>query len=181
MARRIYLLWRASSHRDSAAFRQSAPLSAIFRKAAAGRVKFRLTEKSSMQLGYRYYWDDWDMTSHTGSVNYQRYLSSQVILGLGLRSYLQNRAFFFQPEYDRVEEFMTADIKLESGFTNELQFDLTINGGGNDGFWPLFDDERLQYHFNVSIYHRHTDTPYWFNNLRDMISTDFNAGIRYRF
>ena len=150
------------------------------RKAAAGRIKFRLTSQSSMQLGYRYYWDDWKMKSHTGSINYKRYLSSQIILGLGLRSYFQNRAFFFQPSYDQVEEFMTADIKLDSGFTNELQFDLTIHGGGRGSWLTFFKDDRLQYHFNVSLFQRHSSTPYWFNNSKDMISTDFNFGIRIR-
>ncbi|MGA1198722.1 MAG: DUF3570 domain-containing protein, partial [Candidatus Latescibacterota bacterium] len=65
-------------------------------KALAGRLKFRLNDQSSLQLGYRYYWDDWDMTSHTGSLDYKRYVSSNIILGLGLRSYVQNQSYFFK-------------------------------------------------------------------------------------
>lgn len=149
------------------------------RKAAAGRLKFRLTEKSSMQVGYRYYWDDWDVTSHTGSLNYKRYLSSNVIVGLGVRSYLQGRASFFKPSYDQVETFITTDIKLDSGFSNELQFDLTIHGDENNLLGFLGD--KIQYNLSVSLYQRHSDTPYWFNGSKDLLSTDFNFGIRYRF
>ncbi len=149
------------------------------RKAAAARFKYRLTDKSSLQLGYRFYWDTWDVDSHTFSGNYQRYLSPQVILGVGLRSYFQTRAFFFKLEYARPEEFRTVDIKLDSGFSNELQFNLTLNGGDRDGF--LLNDERLQYNFGLSIYQRHSDTPYWFNDSKDLVSADLNVGIRYRF
>ena len=149
------------------------------RKAAATRFKYRLTDKSSLQLGYRFYWDTWDVDSHTFSGNYQRYLSPRVILGVGLRSYFQTRAFFFKPEYARPEEFMTVDIKLDSGFSNELQFNLTLNGGDGDRF--LLNDDRLQYNFGLSIYQRHSDTPYWFNNSKDLISADLNIGVRYRF
>ena len=148
-------------------------------KALAGRFKFRLTEKSSMQLGYRYYWDDWQVTSHTGSAKYQRYLSPNIILGLGVRSYVQNKAFFFKPTYSQAEEFMTTDIKLDGGFSNELQFDLSING---DEYSLLgFLGDNIQYNLNASVYQRHSDTPYWFNGSKDLISTDFNFGIRYRF
>ena len=149
-------------------------------KAAAGRLKYWLTGKSSIQLGYRYYWDTWEMQSQTFSGNYQRYLSSHVILGLGLRSYFQGSAFFFKPEYTEREAFMTKDIKLDKVFSNELQFKLTINGD-SDSFVPLFGDDRLQYNLSFNIYQRHSDTPYWFNDSRDLISSTFHAGIRYRF
>ncbi len=65
------------------------------RRAAALSIKYRLNEKSSLQLGYRYYWDSWDIRSNTYSANYQRYLSKHVILGVGLRSNFQTQAFFF--------------------------------------------------------------------------------------
>ncbi|MBT4137703.1 MAG: DUF3570 domain-containing protein [Candidatus Latescibacteria bacterium] len=149
------------------------------RKAVAGRLKFRLTEKSSMQLGYRYYWDDWDVKSHTASLNYKRYVSPNVIVGLGVRSYLQGRASFFKPAYDQVEEFITTDIKLDSGFSNELQFDLTINGSESNLLGFLGD--KVQYNLSASVYQRHSDTPYWFNGSKELLSTDFNFGIRYRF
>jgi len=150
-------------------------------KAAAFRFKYRLNEKSSLQMGYRYYWDSWAVKSHTFSENYQRYISSRIILGLGLRSYFQGRAFFFKPRYTQPERFMTADIKLDSGFSNEVQFDLTLRGGGEHDILSFLENDRVQYKFSISAYQRHSATPYWFNGSRDLISANFNFGIRYSF
>jgi hypothetical protein len=133
----------------------------------------------SLQLGYRYYWDDWDVKSHTGSLNYKRYMSPNVIVGLGVRSYLQGRASFFKPSYNQVETFITTDIKLDSGFSNELHFDLTVNGSESNLLGFLGD--KVQYNLSASVYQRHSDTPYWFNGSKELFSTDFNFGIRYRF
>lgn len=76
---------------------------------------------------------------------------------------------------------MTADIKLDSGFSNELQFDLTLKGGGEHDVLSFLENDRVQYKFSLSAYQRHSTTPYWFNNSRDLISTNFNFGIRYGF
>jgi len=144
------------------------------------RFKYRLNEGSSLQMGYRYYWDSWAVKSHTVSEQYQRYVSPHVIVGLGLRSYFQNRAPFFKPQYAQPEKFMTADVKLDSGFSNEFQFDLTVKGGGEHENLAFLENDRVELKFNFSLYQRHTTTPYWFNNSRNLISTNLNFGIRYR-
>jgi hypothetical protein len=149
-------------------------------KAAAARFKYRLNEKSSLQMGYRYYWDSWGVRSHTVSEQYQRYISPHVIMGLGLRSYFQNRAFFFKPKYLQPESFMTVDVKLDSGFSNELQFDLTIKGGGEHDNFAFLENDRVELRFNFGLYQRHTATPYWFNSSKNLISANLNFGIRYR-
>ena len=151
------------------------------RRAAALFMKYRLTEKSSLQLGYRYYWDSWDVNSNTYSANYQRYLSKHVILGIGWRSNFQTGAFFFKPVYTEPEQFMTTDIKLDSGYSNELQLDLILSGGDRQNYLPFMKDERVQYLINVNFYLRHTDSPYSFNNLYSLFATNFNVGIRYRY
>ncbi|MGA1198454.1 MAG: hypothetical protein ACO36I_18350, partial [Candidatus Latescibacterota bacterium] len=79
----------------------------------------------------------------------------------------------------QVEQFRTVDVKLDNGFSNELQVGLTINGD-EDSFLGFLGDQ-IQYNVNASVYQRHSDTPYWFNGSKNMISTDFNFGIRYRF
>jgi hypothetical protein len=151
------------------------------RRAAALFLKYRLTEKSSLQLGYRYYWDSWDITSNTYSANYQRYLSKHVILGVGWRGNFQTQAFFFKPEYLVPEQYLTTDIKLDAGYSNQLQLELILSGGDKQNYLPFMKDERVQYIFNLSFYLRHTDSPYWFNNLNNLFATNVNIGIRYRY
>ena len=151
------------------------------RRAAATQVKFRLDKTSSMQLGYRYYWDNWEVNSHTISANYMRHLSQYIILGIDWRSYLQSRAYFFKEIYLQPESLMTTDIKLDQGNSQELQLRLSINGGGEQDYLPFLTSEKVQYNINLNIYHRHTRTGYWYNGLKDLVATIFNIGFRYRF
>jgi Protein of unknown function (DUF3570) len=151
------------------------------RRAAALSLKYRLSDKSSLQLGYRYYWDSWDISANTYSANYQRYLSKHVILGLGWRGNFQTQAFFFKPIYLAPEQYMTVDIKLDAGYSNELQFNLILTGGDHQDYLPFLKDDRVQYIFNLNFYLRHTNSPYWFNNMKNLFATDLNIGIRYRY
>ncbi len=151
------------------------------RRAAAISMKYRLTDKSSMQLGYRYYWDTWNLNANTYSLNYERYLSKHVILGAGWRGNFQTQAFFFKPTYQAPERFMTSDIKLDSGHSNELQLNLTLTGGDKQAYLPFLEDDRVEYILNLNFYSRHTDSPYWYNNKNNLFATDFNIGIRYRY
>ena len=151
------------------------------RRAAAFSFKYRLTDESSVQAGYRFYWDSWNINASTYSANYERYLSRHVILGVGWRSNFQTQAFFFKPQYPVPEQYMTTDIKLDAGYSNELQLNLTLLGGEGEDYLPFLDDERVQYIFNLNFYSRHTNSPYWFNHLNNLFATDLNIGIRYRY
>lgn len=151
------------------------------RRAAAFSIKYRLGSESSMQLGYRYYWDTWNLYANTYSANYERYLSKHVILGVGWRSNFQTQAFFFKPVYSAPEQYMTSDIKLDGGYSNELQLNLTLTGGDRQDYLPFMKDDRVQYMISFNFYARHTDSPYWYNNKSNLFATNFNIGIRYRY
>ena len=151
------------------------------RRAAAISLKYRLSSESSMQLGYRYYWDTWNLYANTYSANYERYLSKHVILGVGWRSNFQTQAFFFKPQYSAPEQYMTSDIKLDGGYSNELQLNLTLTGGDRQDYLPFLKDDRVQYIISLNFYSRHTNSPYWYNNKSNMFATNFNIGIRYRY
>jgi Protein of unknown function (DUF3570) len=151
------------------------------RRAAALSLKYRLTDKSSLQLGYRYYWDSWNVNANTYSVSYESYLSKHVILDVGVRSSFQTRASFFKPEYTAPERYMTSDIKLDAGNSNELQLELILKGGDRQNFLPFLKDDRVQYIFNLNFYARHTNSPYWYNNSSNLFATNINIGIRYRY
>jgi Protein of unknown function (DUF3570) len=151
------------------------------RRAAALSLKYRLNEKSSLQLEDRYYWDTWDIKANTVSLNYKRYLSKYIIFGVGWRGNFQTKAFFFKTRYTNSDKYRTVDIKLDDGFSNEIQLDLILNGGATRNFLPFLDDNRVQYILNLIFYSRHTDSPYWFNHSRNLFSMDINLGIRYRY
>lgn len=151
------------------------------RRAAALNIKYRLTDESSIQLGYRYYWDTWNIDANTYSVNYERYLSKHVILGVAWRGNFQSQAFFFKPVYSTPEQFMTTDIKLDAGYSNEIQINFTFLGGDDQDALPFLNDDRVQYMINLNFYARHTNSPYWYNNLNNLFATDLNVGIRYRY
>ncbi len=151
------------------------------RRAAAASLKYRLSDKSSIQLGYRYYWDSWDINANTYSADYERYLSKHVILGLGWRANFQTQAFFFQPKYTAPAQYMTTDIKLDAGYSNELQMNLTLTGGDRQDYLPFLSDDRVEYIINLDFYARHTNSPYWFNNMNNLFATNINIGIRYRY
>lgn len=151
------------------------------RRAAASRFKLRLSEISSIELGYRYYWDDWDVVSNTISVDYKKHTGKHTILGLGWRGYLQNRANFFKSNYTLNNILKTSDVKLDKGYSNEFQLELTLNGGRGMDYLPFLTNERVQYNLSLTIYQRHTQTGYWFNGSKDLIASNFNIGLRYRF
>ena len=151
------------------------------RQAAAMRFSYRLGPHSSLQAGYRYYWDTWSVSSHTFSGTYQRRVSPVVTLGFGLRTNIQKKAYFFQPVYATPQTYMTVDNKLDAGFSNEIQFKLTLNGHDGNEDLPFLSDERLQYNLSLNIYQRHTNSPDWFSHSRNLVATFFNVGIRYRF
>ena len=151
------------------------------RRAAGTQLKFRLNPSSSMQVGYRYYWDNWDVVSHTISANYMRRLSPHIIFNFGLRHYLQSQAYFFKPEYLQPETLMTTDIKLDEAYSNELQLGLILDGGRGEDYLPFLTSEKVQYNFALNIYQRHTQTGYWYNGDTNLIAANFNIGLRYRF
>jgi len=151
------------------------------RQAAAVRFSYRLGPASSLQAGYRYYWDTWSVSSHTISGMYQRRVSPVVTLGFGFRTNIQTKASFFRPVYTTPQTFMTVDNKLDAGFSNELQLKLILNGRRGRSDLPFLSDDRLQYNIGLNIYQRHTDAPDWFSHSRNLVATFFSMGLRYRF
>lgn len=152
------------------------------RRSVGVRTNYLLNDLASLHLGYRYYWDDWDVNSHTISAGYERYLhNEQLRLSVGVRSYFQSRADFFEPTYTAPAEYLTVDSKLDKGYSNEYQFNLTILDGVNIPYlnFPLADDRR-EFNIKLNFYHRHTDTPDWHSRYRNLFAYIVNFGIRYR-
>lgn len=157
--------------------------SARVRKAVGIRANYKLARPSMMQLGYRYYWDDWDVTSHTLSTYYEHRLEQGVRLRAGLRTYFQSRAFFFEPRYTAPASFMTVDSKLDQGYSSELQLQATFGG---EAFHKiplvrLFLNEQMELTAKFNYYRRHTEVPHWHSRFRNLHAYVFSVGYRYRF
>jgi len=148
------------------------------RRAVGLRTNIGLTAKTTLQLGYRYYWDTWDVKSHTASAILSRNFSDRLSGSVELRYYIQSRAFFFKPVYDIPEEFMTVDSKLNSGFSDEINFKVSLKGKKGSGF---LTNENMQLIGSLGFYQRHYNSPDWHSDLLNLYATLFSIGIRYHF
>ncbi len=93
------------------------------RQTLYGKLVHQLENRDTIQLSYRYYWDDWDISSHTIDYRHRRGLSDGQYLEPHLRLYTQSAAKFFYhslpymelttPEEKRPEEYASADYRLD--------------------------------------------------------------------
>jgi len=70
------------------------------RTRAAAVVRYRSFYPKShgaIHLDYRYYWDDWDVTSHTISLAWYKNVTSRFQLIPSIRYYSQTEASFYEP------------------------------------------------------------------------------------
>ncbi|GAB4465286.1 MAG: hypothetical protein OHK0044_03760 [Burkholderiaceae bacterium] len=54
-----------------------------------------IAARQSVRAEYRYYWDNWDIRSHTAEVGYARHFGEQWLADAYLRYYTQRRALFY--------------------------------------------------------------------------------------
>lgn len=83
------------------------------RGAVFAKLNRYFTTMTSLNVGYRFYRDDWQIQSHTFDFAYHQYFSDKVLIRYRYRYYQQTEAFFFRTSYPVVEPFMTSDYKLE--------------------------------------------------------------------
>ncbi|MCP5046926.1 MAG: DUF3570 domain-containing protein [bacterium] len=153
------------------------------RKAIGLRTKNKISGSASLELGYRYYWDDWDVTSHTVSGMFQQYMKNRKItLGLGVRNYSQGRAYFFKPDYTVPERLMTVDSTLDSGYSWEFKLSARLSGTLVKMLVPSsWNREKFDFNLKFTLYHRHTDTPNWHSRNQNLYAYLTSIGFRYRY
>jgi hypothetical protein len=69
---------------------------------------------AALHLDYRYYHDDWSITSHTLELAWDQTLGESWRVSPGVRWYSQSQAFFYSPYYDnfRSDGFASSDYRL---------------------------------------------------------------------
>jgi hypothetical protein len=77
---------------------------------AAGDLS--IGQRSSLQLSYRYYQDTFGIRSHTGKVEYQRYIRNDWLVGSFYRYYRQDEASFYGDRVPLSQIFKARDKEL---------------------------------------------------------------------
>lgn len=90
-----------------------------YRHAAVIALNRHVGSDSSLQGDYRFYADNWGITSHTIQLRYF-VTFKDVTLRLRERFYYQTSASFFRPHYsaDALQPYMTADRELSTFWSN---------------------------------------------------------------
>ncbi|MCD6260138.1 MAG: DUF3570 domain-containing protein [Helicobacteraceae bacterium] len=75
-----------------------------------------LNNENSMNYSYRYYVDDWDITSHTLNLEWLHDFSSKIMSGLRLRYYTQEGASFAKRvgTYTLEDTYFAADYRMSA-------------------------------------------------------------------
>lgn len=79
------------------------------------RLSQYVYNRSSIKVDYRYYEDDWGVSSHTVGGKLNQYVTDNVIMQYRYRYYSQVPAFFFREDYELaggVDGYRTGDYRL---------------------------------------------------------------------
>jgi len=113
-----------------------------------------IDDKNSMNFSYRYYKDDWEITSHTINVEWLHDLSETLMIGARARYYTQSKSFFTKAagDYKDTDKFTVIDYRMSA-----------------------FDS----YDIGIPIkYKTSFDSPYTFSFSIDYYRTSHNAYIK---
>ncbi len=104
----------------------------------------------SAHISYRFYHDDWKITSHTINTEFYYELQKRLTLGVGVRYYLQSEAYFYNAskDYFTDEKYASSDRRMSAFDSYNLMFsakydvrdDLSINGSVNAYSQPKYFD-----------------------------------------
>jgi hypothetical protein len=107
-------------------------------------------QRSSVQIHYRFYQDTFAVQSHTGEVEYQRYLDPEWLAGFSYRYYQQNQASFYGDSVP-VNQFYRARDKELSQFSDHWL-------GGSLKYKPLgfnwhgLENLYVQFSYSFAVY-----------------------------
>lgn len=121
-----------------------------------------LSESLTTQIGYRFYSDDWDITSHTIDSILSYNVASNLVLDFGLRYYTQSKASFYNKAKDFFtnEEFASSDERVSS--FNAIKYKI-------GAVYKLTKDMKVN--LNASFYDQNTG----------LSATYFTTGLKYEF
>ena len=91
------------------------------------RVNYYVNERLTLRTYYRYYWDDWGITSHTASIELPLKLSDKFTVSPLYRYYTHQSSNYFAPFVTRLstEKYYTSDSELST--SNAHQYGLGVS------------------------------------------------------
>lgn len=105
--------------------------------------KFFPEFKAAAHLDYRFYDDDWDVTSHTVDLAWYQNLPNDWMLVPSLRYYSQTQAFFYAPYFfsARADGFGSSDYRLSpyGAVSLRLRVEKQWEGFGFHAEWEHYD------------------------------------------
>lgn len=110
------------------------------RDSATLRFKHAVRTHDAVEVGVRYYHDDWGVDSVTADSRYFWSFAEQwLLLELGYRYYYQTGANAFGLEFLPSQTFRTSDTDLQGfmGHMASARLELTPRGVGNWGVWDV--------------------------------------------
>jgi hypothetical protein len=134
------------------------------RRAYGAMVQYSkaINDKLSSVSSYRFYDDDWDITSHTINSELYYELNSKLTVGGGFRYYIQTEAEFYSGEKDYFtdQEYASSDRRMSDfdSLNYMLSADYKVN-------------KKISLNGSVNYY----DQPDWFDAVY------YNIGLKYRF
>jgi len=112
-----------------------------FKVALGGRLNYYINESISLRSFYRYYQDDWELSSHTASIEVPvKLLTGRLTLYPSYRYYQQSGFKYFAPynQHQSTSEFYTSDFDLSDYHSHQLGFGLSYNNlYGTKKLWKL--------------------------------------------
>jgi hypothetical protein len=95
--------------------------------AIGGRLNYYLNENFVVRTYYRYYTDDWGISSHTASIEIPIKISGKFTLYPSYRFYNQTAADYFAPHEQHVstEEYYTSDYDLSKFKANQYSLGIS--------------------------------------------------------
>ncbi|WP_350290699.1 DUF3570 domain-containing protein [uncultured Croceitalea sp.] len=95
-----------------------------FKIPVGGRLNYYLSDAIVVRSYYRFYYDDWGITSHTANIEAPIKLNDKFTLYPSYRYYTQTAADYFYAKEDALStfEFYTSDYDLSNYQANQLGF-----------------------------------------------------------
>lgn len=98
-----------------------------FKLPIGARFNYYLNEFLTLRTYYRYYYDDWGITSHTANIELPIKISDKFTLYPTYRYYTQTDADYFAPyeQLNSSDEFYTSDYDLSEFNSNQFGFGIS--------------------------------------------------------
>ena len=96
--------------------------SSRFKTAVGGRLNYYINERLSARTFFRYYWDDWGITSYTASIEIPIKVTDQFTIYPSYRYYHQSAADYFSPYNQNLstDTYYTSDYDLSTYNANQI-------------------------------------------------------------